>query len=195
MYPVFEISDPPIVVANCLLTVDECTQLMRAAEGRFAPGLTVNMDDGSDRMHDGRVCDGMYFKKGENFFIESVERKLAKFAGVCQDRLENLQILKYERGGKYDPHFDFFDPECPATSKLMERGGQRVSTIIVYLREPFQGGDTVFPKLNLNIHPSVGMGVWFGYPNLEANTLHGGDPVTAGEKWILTTWIREREFH
>ncbi len=31
-------------------------------------------------------------------------------------------------------------------------------------------------------------------PTPSTQTLHGGAPVIAGEKWIATKWLREREF-
>ena len=31
-------------------------------------------------------------------------------------------------------------------------------------------------------------------PHPSTQTLHGGAPVIAGEKWIATKWLREREF-
>jgi prolyl 4-hydroxylase len=40
--------------------------------------------------------------------------------------------------------------------------------------------------------------VYFRYLNglrqLDPLTLHGGAPVRAGEKWIMTKWMREREY-
>ncbi|HEX5664436.1 MAG TPA: 2-oxoglutarate-dependent dioxygenase, partial [Xanthomonadaceae bacterium] len=31
-------------------------------------------------------------------------------------------------------------------------------------------------------------------PDPGTRTLHGGAPVLAGEKWVATKWLREREF-
>jgi prolyl 4-hydroxylase len=38
--------------------------------------------------------------------------------------------------------------------------------------------------------------VFFSYerPHPSTRTLHGGAPVIAGDKWIATKWLREREF-
>jgi len=38
--------------------------------------------------------------------------------------------------------------------------------------------------------------VFFSYeePDPATRTLHGGAPVLAGEKWVATKWLREREF-
>jgi prolyl 4-hydroxylase len=194
MHLVFKFKDPYISVIGGLFTEDECELLMAMARTRLQTGLTVDMNTGDNIVHSARVCDAMFFKKGEDSFIIDLEGRLAVIAGVDRGQLENLQVLKYDVGGLYSPHFDFFDPEQPGAETLMKRGGQRISTIVVYLKVPILGGSTVFPELHLEIFPVVGSGLYFKYPFLEKSTLHGGDPVIEGEKWILTAWIRERTF-
>lgn len=59
------------------------------------------------------------------------------------DHQEGLQILHYEHGQKYEPHFDYFHDAVNASP---ERGGQRVATLLMYLSTPEEGGETVFPN-------------------------------------------------
>ncbi|MBB5464041.1 hypothetical protein HDG32_000134 [Paraburkholderia sp. CI2] len=44
----------------------------------------------------------------------------------------------------------------------------------------------------------AGGAVYFRYMNgqrqLDPSTLHGGAPVLAGDKWIMTKWMRERAY-
>ena len=79
----------------------------------------------------------------------------------------------------------------------MRRGGQRVATLVLYLNAPAQGGATTFPDVGLEVTPHPGHAVFFSYarPDPDTRTLHAGAPVHAGEKWIATKWLREREFH
>jgi prolyl 4-hydroxylase len=79
---------------------------------------------------------------------------------------------------------------------LLKRGGQRVATLIIYLHEPEGGGATVFPDIDLSIAPKRGNAVFFSYaaPDPVTLSLHGGEPVTAGEKWIATKWLRQSVF-
>lgn len=57
-----------------------------------------------------------------------------------------------------------------------------------------QGGCTAFPKLGLQVAPKKGNAVFFvntsasGEP--DERTLHGGDPVVAGVKYVATKWLR-----
>jgi prolyl 4-hydroxylase len=94
------------------------------------------------------------------------------------------------------PHYDYFDPAQPGTPKILQRGGQRVATIVMYLRTPERGGATVFPDIGLEVAPIKGSAVFFSYdrPYPDTKTLHGGTPVTLGEKYVATKWMREREF-
>ena len=99
-------------------------------------------------------------------------------------------------GAQYRPHYDYFDPGEPGTPTILKRGGQRVATLVMYLQEPEQGGATTFPDVGLEVAPVRGTGVFFSYdePDPATRTLHGGAPVLAGEKWVATKWLREREF-
>ena len=46
--------------------------------------------------------------------------------------------------------------------------------------------------------PSPGSAIYFEYCNsqsqLDARLLHGGAPVTEGEKWIATKWVRQSAY-
>ena len=106
-----------------------------------------------------------------------------------------LQILHYGVGGEYQPHFDYFEPEESGSAAHLRRGGQRISTLIMYLNDVDAGGETIFPDLGLTVAARKGGGVYFSYcdsqGNLDRRTLHGGAPVQRGEKWISTHWLRQ----
>ena len=61
---------------------------------------------------------------------------------------------------------------------------------------PAGGGGTTFPDAKLEVAPQRGNAVFFSYerPDPSTGTLHGGAPVTDGEKWVATKWLRERVF-
>jgi hypothetical protein len=90
-----------------------------------------------------------------------------------------------------------FDPAEPGTPTILKRGGQRVATLVMYLNDPAQGGGTTFPDIGLEVAPQKGNAVFFSYdrPHPSTRTLHGGAPVLAGEKWVATKWLRQREFN
>ncbi|MDP3797360.1 MAG: 2OG-Fe(II) oxygenase [Polaromonas sp.] len=187
---------PDLVVFGNLLSDDECEALMDAARPRLARSLTVNIKTGGEERNRDRTSQGMFFARGENPLVQRVEARIARLVGWPVDRGEGLQVLRYRQGAQYKPHYDYFDPAEPGTPAILQRGGQRVATLIMYLNEPGQGGATIFPDIGLQVKPRRGAAVFFSYPaaNPASLTKHGGEPVKAGEKWIATKWLREREF-
>ncbi|HSV52716.1 MAG TPA: 2OG-Fe(II) oxygenase [Burkholderiaceae bacterium] len=187
---------PRIVVFGNLLSGEECDALIEAARPRLARSLTVATRTGGEEVNADRTSSGMFFKRGENEVVQRLEQRIARLVGWPMENGEGLQILHYEPGTEYKPHYDYFDPTEPGTSTILKRGGQRVATIVMYLSEPGKGGGTTFPDVNLQVAPKRGNAVFFSYarPHPSTKTLHGGAPVLAGEKWIATKWLREREF-
>jgi prolyl 4-hydroxylase len=108
--------------------------------------------------------------------------------------LEDLQVLRYKQGGFYRPHFDYFSLEHEGSATLLSRGGQRVATVIIYLNTPRAGGETVFPNIPLTVNAEAGKAVHFKYTDSNVASLHGGNPVLSGEKWIITAWVRSGIF-
>ncbi|KAK1402936.1 Procollagen-proline 4-dioxygenase [Heracleum sosnowskyi] len=128
---------------------------------------------------------------------------------VAAENGEDIQVLRYEYGQKYDPHFDFFRDKVN-----IAKGGHRIATVLMYLSDVVQGGDTVFPKAEepsggkssksdadlsecakkgIAVKPRKGDALLFfslhpsAIPDLQS--LHAGCPVLKGEKWSATKWI------
>jgi prolyl 4-hydroxylase len=102
---------------------------------------------------------------------------------------EPLQLLRYRAGGEYRAHMDALPPAEP---------NQRILTVLVYLTDDYDGGETSFPRTGLAFRGRTGDALLFrnvaadGSPDQLA--LHAGMPVTRGEKLIASRWIRERRF-
>lgn len=192
----FSMKSPRLVVFRNFLSDEECDELIAAAQPRLKPSTVVDNDSGKNAIHDGRVSEGMFFDRFETPLVQSIEERIAELVRWPVDRGETLQILRYETGGKYDPHFDYFNPNFPGSRAATERGGNRVGTLIMVLKTPTKGGSTVFPDANLEVFAQRGNAIFFSYkdPDPATKTLHGGAPVIEGEKWIATKWLRERAF-
>lgn len=111
---------------------------------------------------------------------------------------EGIQVLSYNIGQEYRPHWDYFDNTTEGGALCYNRGGQRIATLIMYLANTEEGGETIFPKANIQVNPIKGNAVLFYNCTPDGKedplTLHGGTPVIKGEKWIATKWIRKGEF-
>ena len=189
-------SAPELWVFDNLLSAAECEALVAAAESRLARSLTVDIRTGGEELNHDRTSHGMFYTRGENEVIRRIEARIARLLNWPVQNGEGLQVLRYRRGAEYKPHYDYFDPGEPGTAAILRRGGQRVASLIMYLREPEEGGATVFPDIGLRVRPQQGSAVFFSYALAHPTslTLHGGEPVKSGEKWIATKWLREREF-
>ena len=189
-------AQPRIVVFGNLLSHDECDALIADAAPRMQRSLTVETATGGEEVNADRTSDGMFFSRGETATVKLLEARIARLLRWPLENGEGLQILHYRAGAEYKPHYDYFDPAHSGTTRILKRGGQRVGTLIVYLSEPEGGGGTVFPDVHLEVAPQRGNAVFFSYgrPDPSTRTLHGGTPVTRGDKWIATKWLREREF-
>jgi prolyl 4-hydroxylase len=79
------------------------------------------------------------------------------------------------------------------------KGGQRVGTFLIYLNDVPLGGETVFHKVGLSIVPKKGTAIYFHYANsrgqVDRLSVHSSIPVSQGEKWVATKWIRERNIY
>ena len=193
---VSNLREPRVVVFSKLLSDAECDGLMKLAQPRLARSETVKNETGGSEVHAARTSDGMFFERGERPLIARIEARIAELLCWPVSHGEGLQILRYRPGSEYRPHFDYFDPQHAGTPRILERGGQRVGTLIMYLKTPEGGGSTLFPDAGLEVAPVRGNAVFFSYDRAHASTktLHAGAPVTAGEKWVATKWLREGVF-
>lgn len=80
----------------------------------------------------------------------------------------------------------------------IDRSGQRIGSLVIYLNDAESGGETVFPEAGVSVSPRKGNAVYFEYMNsrdqLDQRSLHTGGAVISGEKWAMAKWMRSRPF-
>jgi len=194
----FSLEAPRVVLFQQLLTDEECDALVALSRDRLVRSPVVNPDTGDENLIDARTSMGAMFQVAEHPLIDRIEARIAAVTGVPAVHGEGLQILNYKPGGEYQPHYDYFHPQRPGEARQLAVGGQRIATLVIYLNSVPAGGATAFPRLGLQVAPVKGNAVYFCYRlqdgRLDDRTLHAGLPVTAGEKWIATKWLRERPY-
>jgi len=187
---------PRIALLSNVLSDEECETLVREAEPRLKRSNTVDNETGGEQLHPDRTSDGMFFSRGETPLIQRIEERLSRLINWPVENGEGLQVLRYKPGAEYKPHYDYFIPDAPGTSRIIANGGQRVATVVIYLNDVERGGGTTFPDVGLEVMPKRGHAVFFAYdqPDPSTLTLHAGAPVIEGEKWIAVKWLREFQF-
>lgn len=189
---------PCVAVLGNVLTEEECAAVIAMGMPRLAPSTIVDPYSGTDQVAMHRSSDGMFFGLCENDLVARIDRRVSALMGLPVEHGEGLQLLRYRPGCHSSPHYDFLIPQNEANRASIVRSGQRVSTLVIYLNDVPAGGATDFPELGLSVTPRRGHAVYFEYANdagqLDHATLHAGTAVEAGEKWVLTKWMRSRPF-
>jgi prolyl 4-hydroxylase len=123
-----------------------------------------------------------------------VQSRMALSCSYPGQHLEPPMVLHYDVGEEIRPHFDFIDAKAPDYEQQIREQGQRMITFLLYLNDAYEGGETTFPELGLVNRGRLGDGLFFinahadGAP--DRRMLHTGSPPTAGEKWIVTQFVR-----
>ena len=172
-----------------LFSPAECRFLVGRARPALAPSVIIDPRTGRQVRNPIRTSEGMAFAfMNENPAVHALNRRIAAVTGTAVAQGEPLQILRYRPGQEYKPHFDAIagDPN------------QRILTVLVYLNEDYEGGETSFVNADLRFRGRLGDALVFrnALPDGRADALsqHAGLPVTAGEKLIGSRWIRQRPF-
>ncbi|MBW3112234.1 2OG-Fe(II) oxygenase [Bacillus sp. MCCB 382] len=182
-----KMEEPLVVVLGNVLSHEECDELIQLSMDRVERSKI-----GNTRTVDGLRTSSSVFLEESHDVVTRVEKRVSHIMNIPVEHGEGLQILNYKPGQEYKAHFDFFS----ASARPVKN--PRISTLVMYLNDVEEGGETYFPKIGLSVSPQKGMAVYFEYfyDNQELNdlTLHGGAPVVIGDKWAATQWMRRQMF-
>jgi len=188
---------PRVRVFEAFTTSEVCDWVSSRAASRLAPGRVYDAEKGGRRQDAMRTSSGAGFSLLDaDVVLMLVRARMAAAAGLDPVTFEPFNVLRYEVGQRYEPHFDFLNPEAPGLAQALALQGQRVATFLVYLNDGYEGGETAFPDLDWSLKANKGDALLFfnvdpdGRP--DRRTLHAGQPPTAGEKWLLSQWIRDK---
>lgn len=205
---------PRAFVYEGFLTHEECDHLISLAKTELKRSAVADNVSGKSKLSEVRTSSGMFIRKAKDSIVAGIEDKIATWTFLPKENGEDIQVLRYEHGQKYDPHFDYFtDPVN------IQQGGHRIATVLMYLSDVKKGGETVFPsaeesprrktsaldedlsecaKKGIAVKPRRGDALLFfslepaAIP--DTSSLHGGCPVLEGEKWSATKWIHVDSF-
>jgi prolyl 4-hydroxylase len=186
---------PRVAVIEDMLTPQECEHFIELGKEQLRAITVVDPDSGGDVVHEARRGRFTSFERGQNDFIARIEERVARLTRWPVENGEGFQLIHYGPGDEYRAHYDWFDPALPGSAVHMRAGGQRVATMIFYLNQPGRGGGTQFPWLSgLTVAAMPGRALYFenidGSHVIDQRVQHAGTPVLAGEKWIVTKWLR-----
>ncbi|MEJ0002426.1 MAG: 2OG-Fe(II) oxygenase [Pararobbsia sp.] len=189
---------PALALFDGLLDDGECDALIALATPRLVATRVADPVTGRDVVAAHRSAQGAFFRPQETELVARIEARIEALTGVPREHGEGLQMVRYLPGTESTPHFDYLLTHNPANVESIERSGQRIATLIMYLNDVEAGGETTFPEVGMTVVPRKGHAVYFEYGNRLGQTdpasAHAGAPLRAGEKWIATKWLRARRF-
>ncbi|SDY39006.1 2OG-Fe(II) oxygenase [Thermoactinomyces sp. DSM 45892] len=189
--------DPLVVTYEKIVTPEECQELIQLAQPQLHPSTIVG--EKGLIQSDYRICNTGWIPHHTNSFTTEICERIASITRQPLHHAEPLQVGEYTAGGRFGAHFDAFELDKEASYQFMAVGGQRTYTALLYLNTlpAGVGGETFFPKLDLEIVPQEGTLLVFqncikGTIDLHPLSLHGSDILKEGIKYIATLWFRER---
>ncbi|KAJ7957337.1 prolyl 4-hydroxylase 1 [Quillaja saponaria] len=196
---------PRIILLHNFLSMEECDYLRAIARPRLQISTVVDAKTGKGIKSEVRTSSGMFLSAEEKKYpmVQAIEKRISVYSQIPIENGELIQVLRYEKNQFYKPHHDYF-----SDTFNLKRGGQRIATMLIYLSDNVEGGETYFPMAGsgecncggkivrgLSVKPIKGNAVLFWSMGLDGqsdpNSVHGGCEVLSGEKWSATKWMRQ----
>ncbi|MCB9703432.1 MAG: 2OG-Fe(II) oxygenase [Myxococcales bacterium] len=190
--------DEPLVhVVDDVLSADECEHVIAVAEPKMRRSQVSG--EGGGRHSQGRTSELTWLAHGTDPTIAAVAARVADVVGLPLSHAESLQVIHYGAGQEYRPHYDAYDLSTEKGRRYTARGGQRLVTALVYLRDVEEGGATGFPRLFIDVQPRRGRVLIFhnchpGTDVRDPRAYHQGKAPLWGGKWAFNLWFHERPY-
>ena len=190
-------ADPAISAIAGFLAPDVCDWITGRARERLAPAQVVA--PGAHATVQDQIRTNSLAELGlvsTDLVVLLVRERLSAACGRPVNAMEAPQVLHYAVGQAFRLHEDYLLPDGPHKIRELASHGQRVMTLLIYLNDGFEGGETDFPQLGLRFRGAKGEALMFsnvladGSPDHRMR--HAGLPPTAGEKWLFSQWVRDR---
>lgn len=131
-------TDPLVIYLENFLSIDETRHLLRLAEPYYMQSPIGKTS--TSKAYDTNIRSSRTAVVRQDPVLTCIERRAVDFQAFRpRSHLEDVQIVRYEVGDHFRPHYDW--------SSTM--ANPRVSTIFAYLGcDDCAGGSTQFPRLN-----------------------------------------------
>lgn len=190
-------NQPRIAMIKRFISAAACDWLVSRARPHLQRAQTYDPQSGATVADSARTNTSAEFVPGRiDTLVAFVRARIAAFTGMSPSALETSQVLHYAVGEIFAPHYDFLDPKHAGNARQVAEHGQRVLTLLIYLNDNYEDGETYFPKLDQGFKGRKGDALVFwnvtpdGAP--DPLTLHMGSAPASGEKWLFSQWIRRR---
>ena len=187
---------PRVLTFERFLSPSLCKWIIERARPSLEAARVIHAEEGGAKVDSIRTNTGMGFSLIDtDLVMQLTQARIAAAIGVPMSHQEPTNILHYEPGQEYRPHYDFVDPGVAHFQQQLMTVGQRTVTFLIYLNDDYQDGATAFPRLDWTFKGKAGDAIAFwnltdGKP--DTRTLHAGTPPVGGIKWLFSKWVRDR---
>jgi len=205
-------AEPPLVVIREFLSDSMCDEIVRAASN--SGEMTRSVVGTEQASSNTRTSSTVWLYENQcEVPCRNFAHLASRLSGLPAGNQENLQVVHYGPGQKFDIHTDHLD-------EFNEHGMSRLATCLLYLntaesingqelrfdipKRGLSGGETWFPEFDAKVRPEKGTIVFwwntlerpgsYGYDsnmylNADNRSRHAGLPVLSGEKWVANRWM------
>lgn len=170
------------------LTTKECEMIISSIKSKMRPSEVSDFQV-NPNVRTSQTCD---LGRLDDPFITNIDDRICKLIGIDPAYSEVIQGQYYEVGQEFKAHTDFFDPDEFETH--CQTFGQRTFTVMIYLNDVKEGGETCFDRVGAVFKPVTGKVLIWNNLNPDGttnmNTLHQANPVKEGFKAVITKWFR-----
>lgn len=202
---------PQVFYYHNFLSTPELKHVISLAAPQMKRSL-VSGEHGKGVIDNIRTSYGMFIRRFHDPIIEKIERRVALWTQIPMSHQEDIQVLRYSAGQTYRAHYDSSYDKSGSGPK------QRLATMLIYLSDVEEGGETAFPESSVWMDPAMGEKAGWSdcakghvaakpkagdavlfysyYMNgtMDPASMHTGCPVIKGIKWAAPIWIHIDEF-
>lgn len=186
-----------------LFTPKECEEIIEYAKKKGlhdSDVLSYSAASGSETNHKYRNSKTCWITDEELVCAMKMAIFSEHISDIPKKNQEMMQVAWYQPNGKFNEHFDacaYDDKDY--CDKMNHYAGERRCTLLAYLNDDFEGGETEFVELGFKVKPEKGKAILFWNVDEQEKILplskHKANPVISGEKWICTKWSHVKPYN
>jgi prolyl 4-hydroxylase len=190
---------PRVRMAERFVSPRVCDWLIQRARGRMRPALMYDGATRVEQLDPHRTCSDYEFDLLNTDVVLLLTReRIAALTKLPTIAMEPPRVFHYALGEEIKPHYDRCGDGVAGYGQQGGYLGDRIVTFLLYLNDGFEGGELYFPKTGFRRKGAKGDAIYFAHVEPAGKpdplSLHGGDVIRAGEKWVLSQWIHDRPF-
>ncbi|MDJ1176352.1 2OG-Fe(II) oxygenase [Roseofilum capinflatum] len=168
-----------ILILESLLSVQECSQLIDQSEKMGYSEADIQVHEG--RQHLPNIRNNHRVNDYSPSLAQELWHKLASYSLPIYEGKQAISLSPYFRFYRYTPGQNF---KIHQDGRQTVEGNETLFTLLIFLSEDFQGGETQFRQDRIKITPKIGHALIF-----EHRLWHKGCLVEQGIKYVLRTDI------